>query len=86
MIAPGQDLEMESVNGVREVVTRRQPRACERALEMIRKNGRHEETRTPDLYRVKKEVTNLKPFACFAFPKFLASKTPPNRLVLVTSW
>ena len=32
------------------------------------KNGRHEETRTPDLYRVKFDLNNLKPFACLAFP------------------
>jgi len=29
---------------------------------------RHEETRTPDLYRVNFEVLHLKPFACLAFP------------------
>src|SRR5271169_938582 len=32
------------------------------------KNGRHEETRTPDLYRVNFEVNNLKPFPHLAFP------------------
>jgi hypothetical protein len=32
------------------------------------KNGRHVETRTPDLYRVKNEVSNLNPFICLAFP------------------
>jgi hypothetical protein len=31
-------------------------------------NGRHEETRTPDLYRVNFEVNNLKPFPYLAFP------------------
>jgi hypothetical protein len=31
--------------------------------ESIKINGRHEETRTPDLYRVNSEVNNLKPFA-----------------------
>jgi hypothetical protein len=30
--------------------------------------GRHEGTRTPDLYRVKFRLDNLKPFACLAFP------------------
>jgi IS1 family transposase len=33
-----------------------------------KKYGRHEETRTPDLYRVKNEVSNLKPFGCRCFP------------------
>jgi len=50
------------------------------------RNGGHEETRTPDLYRVKKEVSNRKPFACLAFPNFLVSKSAKKRLVLVTSW
>jgi hypothetical protein len=31
------------------------------------KNGRHEETRTPDLYRVNFEVINLKPLAPLLF-------------------
>jgi len=35
---------------------------------VIERNGRHEGTRTPDLYRVNFEVTYLKPFACLAFP------------------
>jgi hypothetical protein len=39
-------------------------------------DGRHEETRTPDLYRVKFEVNNLKPFACLAFPLSLPRKNP----------
>src|ERR1700693_5998284 len=39
-------------------------------------NGRHEETRTPDLYRVNFEVDNLKPFACLAFPHNTYLKTP----------
>src|SRR5271167_562743 len=34
----------------------------------MKRNGRHEETRTPDLYRVKFDFNNLKPFACLAFP------------------
>jgi hypothetical protein len=35
---------------------------------------RHEETRTPDLYRVNYEVTDLNPFACFAFPQIISKK------------
>ncbi len=31
-------------------------------------HGRHVGTRTPDLYRVKFEVNNPKPFSCLAFP------------------
>jgi len=31
-------------------------------------------TRTPDLYRVNFEVSNLKPFPYLAFPHFLALK------------
>jgi len=54
------------------------------------KNGRHKETRTPDLYRVKKEVNNLKPFAYLAFPNFLChenlSKQPSFGDELVTSF
>jgi len=38
-------------------------------------SGAYDETRTPLLYRVKKKVTNLKPFACLAFPNFLVSNT-----------
>jgi hypothetical protein len=44
------------------------------AAEVIEGNGRHEETRTPDLYRVNFEVNNLKPFACLAFPFSLLRK------------
>ena len=36
---------------------------------------RHEETRTPDLYRVNSEVNNLKSFACLAFPHNTYLKT-----------
>jgi hypothetical protein len=36
--------------------------------EVIGRNGRHEGTRTPDLYRVNFDLNNLKPFACLAFP------------------
>jgi hypothetical protein len=39
-----------------------------------KESGRHEETRTPDLYRVKNEVATLNPFACFAFRFSLVSK------------
>jgi hypothetical protein len=42
-------------------------------------NGRHEETRTPDLYRVNSEVTTLKPFPYLAFPH---SKGPKIALKL----
>ena len=42
-------------------------------------NGRHEETRTPDLYRVNSEVNNLKPFACLAFPHNTYLKTPQEQ-------
>ena len=49
------------------------------------KDWRHEETRTPDLYRVNFEVYNLKPFPCLAFPHFLHQKTPRNSLVLVAN-
>jgi len=38
-------------------------------------NGRREETRTPDLYRVNFEVTPLKPFPHLAFPHPNAPKT-----------
>src|SRR5713226_5353808 len=54
------------------------------------KNGRHEETRTPDLYRVNFEVNNLKPFACLAFPQTTYFKTPRKQHIfgdeLVTSF
>jgi hypothetical protein len=42
-------------------------------------NGRHEETRTPDLYRVNFEVTNLKPFPYLAFPQMIGSKMGPKQ-------
>jgi hypothetical protein len=53
-------------------------------------NGRHEETRTPDLYRVNFEVTTLKPFSSLAFP-FLTTlendwKQPSFGDELVTSF
>src|SRR6476660_6487360 len=41
-------------------------------------NGRHEETRTPDLYRVNFLFNNLKPFACFAFPNLRPPKKHPK--------
>ena len=46
---------------------------------MIERNGRHEETRTPDLYRVNFEVNNLKPFARLAFPFLLLHKNALKR-------
>ncbi len=41
---------------------------------------------SPDLYRVKFEVNNLKPFSGLAFPFRLSCKTNQNSLVLVTNW
>src|SRR6266852_638428 len=38
-------------------------------------HGRHVGTRTPDLYRVKFEVNNLKPFPYLAFPHSIDLKT-----------
>src|SRR5258708_37954064 len=38
-------------------------------------NGRHEETRTPDLYRVNFEVNSLNPFPYLAFPHSTDPKT-----------
>jgi hypothetical protein len=43
-------------------------------------NGRHEETRTPDLYRVNFEVRNPQPFPYLAFPQLLDPKRAPNLL------
>ena len=37
---------------------------------LVERNGRHDWTRTSDLYRVNFEVQHLKPFACLAFPFF----------------
>ncbi len=48
-------------------------------------NGRHEETRTPDLYRVNFEVTYPKPSPYLAFPQLLDSKKIHNCLVLMAS-
>jgi len=55
---------------------------CPRYVQKVRvklckclgENGRHEETRTPDLYRVNFEVRTLKPFPHLAFPHFKESK------------
>jgi len=44
--------------------------------QVIERNGRHEETRTPDLYRVNFEVNDLKPFPHLAFPHSKEPKTP----------
>src|ERR1700686_2138219 len=56
----------------------------------VKRNGRHEETRTPDLYRVNSEVNNLKSFACLAFPQTTYLKTPAKQSIfgdeLVTSF
>src|ERR1035437_680772 len=41
---------------------------AEKPMNTGKRNGRHEETRTPDLYRVNFEVTPLKPFSSLAFP------------------
>ena len=49
-------------------------------------NGRHEETRTPDLYRVNFVVSTLEPFSFLAFPHSASAKETQNSLVLVTSW
>src|SRR6266478_4109356 len=50
-----------------------------RLRKCLGENGRHVGTRTPDLYRVNFEVSNLKPFPHLAFPVFqtpkLAQKT-----------
>jgi hypothetical protein len=44
--------------------------------------GRPEWTRTIDLFRVKNEVTNLKPFGCRAFPP----SVPLKNTLFVTSF
>jgi len=57
---------------------------CPRYVQKVRvklckclgENGRHEETRTPDLYRVNFEVPTLKPFPYLAFPHLIGLKTP----------
>lgn len=49
------------------------------------KIGEPEWTRTIDLLRVKKEVSDLKPFACFAFPNFSRLQNQKTCVVLVTS-
>ena len=53
---------------------------CREPLSRFNKiNGRHEETRTPDLYRVNFEVNNLKPFPYLAFPHLVGPKIPQKR-------
>ena len=56
----------------------------------LKDNGRHDWTRTSDLYRVNFEVNNLKPFACLAFPQTAYLKTPRKQPIfgdeLVTSF
>jgi hypothetical protein len=51
----------------------------------VQENGRHEETRTPDLYRVNFEVTTLKTFPYLAFPHSLAFETLGNKLALMAN-
>jgi hypothetical protein len=49
-------------------------------------NGRHEETRTPDLYRVNFEVATLNPFPYLAFPQLIDLKEQlENGLVLMAN-
>ena len=43
------------------------------------KDGRHEETRTPDLYRVSFKVSHLKPSSLLAFPAFQRVKKLEQR-------
>jgi len=45
----------------------------------LKRNGRHEETRTPDLYRVNFEVSNPKPFPYLAFPRMIDPKRAPKQ-------
>src|SRR5271166_1785297 len=45
----------------------------------LKRNGRHEETRTPDLYRVNFEVNHLKPFPHLAFPLLPCCKIARKR-------
>src|SRR5712692_6403453 len=70
------------------IKTRRDCRSLRSRFNKI--NGGHEETRTPDLYRVNFEVNNLKPFACLAFPQTTYLKTPRKQPIfgdeLVTSF
>src|SRR6185369_6566550 len=64
-------------------------RRWDNGFKLLKRNGRHEETRTPDLYRVNFDVNNLKPFACLAFPQTTYLKTPRKHPIfgdeLVTS-
>jgi hypothetical protein len=72
------------------MLEQKQKRAAGNRSEIHQINGRHEETRTPDLYRVNSEVNNLKPFACLAFPCITYLKTPQKQPIfgdeLVTSF
>jgi hypothetical protein len=43
---------------------------------VLKENGRHEETQTPDLYRVNFDLNNLKPFVCLTFPFSEPQKRP----------
>src|SRR6476660_9514435 len=50
---------------------------CRRPLSRFNKiNGRHDWTRTSDLYRVNFEVSNPKPFPYLAFPRSKTQRTP----------
>jgi hypothetical protein len=52
----------------------------------LKEYGRHEETRTPDLYRVNFEVNNLNPLLVLLFRVPRTSKHPKNSIFLVTNW
>ena len=43
------------------------------------KDSRHEETRTPDLYRVKSGLNSPKPFACLAFHFVSVRENPQDQ-------
>jgi hypothetical protein len=72
---------MEETSTTLEIYTILLPAQQRAAVEKLANEigGRHEETRTPDLYRVNFEVNNLKPFACLAFPLSLACKNAIKR-------
>jgi hypothetical protein len=53
---------------------------------MVERYGRHDWTRTGDLYRVNFEVTPLKPLAPLLFRFSKHPKCALNSLVLVTNW
>ena len=53
---------------------------------MVERYGRHDWTRTGDLYRVNFEVNNLNPVARLLFRFSKHPKCHLNSLVLVTNW